>query len=228
MASTDAQIPPLSPSAEVEALTEGTASISVSSTPPTSLPSPSSDAKSSRMTADAASPSSPTCGSPAATSQSSVSSSSNSSLPLRPANTIGSGRGGPPPRISSAGSGASGGPQLATGGPRSIASMNERTQQMAATRLPPSLQARLAAVSVHTPSLGFARKSPSSDSETLSRMPIEARPMDRRTYRLLRDPCLVLHINLVTTSAWTRLPSWVVAVRRALTRLRSRALLAQA
>lgn len=74
---------------------------------------------------------------------------------------IGSGSGGPPTRPNNIGTGgpsfrggpASGGPpsanNMATGGPGSRMRANEMTKQLASTKLPPGLQARLAAVSLH-------------------------------------------------------------------------------
>lgn len=64
-------------------------------------------------------------------------------------------RGGPPPRLASGGpgAGATGGPVAGTGGPGrrtamgGVGGVNERTRQMATTKLPPGLQAKLAAVS---------------------------------------------------------------------------------
>lgn len=90
------------------------------------------------------------------------SSSPNSSSPSlnspRQFHGIGSGSGGPPSRANNIGtggpssrSGPSPGPNsvnVATGGPGSRTRANEMTRQLASTRLPPSLQARLAAVSL--------------------------------------------------------------------------------
>lgn len=88
-----------------------------------------------------------------------ASQSADATLGSRQINAIGSGGGGPPPRLSSASVSspsiqspsirpASGGPGRigsGGGGPGSRVSANEMTRQMASTKLPPSLQARLAA-----------------------------------------------------------------------------------
>ncbi|UZJ52577.1 hypothetical protein CBS101457_001897 [Exobasidium rhododendri] len=78
---------------------------------------------------------------------------------LRQTQSVGGGSGGPPPRLNNAGTGGpgansyrGGGPSngpgsmnIGTGGPGSRTRANEMTRQLASTRLPPSLQARLAA-----------------------------------------------------------------------------------
>jgi hypothetical protein len=95
---------------------------------------------------------------------------------------IGSGSGGPPPRPNNIGTGgpsfrggpASGGPpsanNMATGGPGSRMRANEMTKQLASTKLPPGLQARLAAVSRIQSQRGIDKL---THFYYISRMPIE-------------------------------------------------------
>lgn len=101
---------------------------------------------------------SPQNGSAESTSTSPSPGSSPSLNSSRQFHSIGSASGGPPPRANNIGtggpssrSGVSPGPNnvnnVATGGPGSRTRANEMTRQLASTRLPPSLQARLAAVS---------------------------------------------------------------------------------